>query len=308
MITDEALEIVRQTESCWIVFSSVSGEVLEVVGESPDTSARDRFLHLGNLSNFSQPVMTRYFKSATVTREVLEREQEEAKRVLTWSETLITWHRAAVEQLLQILESRYSAHPLIPEHGTAILVDHLWELHRNELELTTRERLAALLSNGVLSDEAERKLRIYLAALHGDEEHLKAIWTKKTPGRKSWGDAFALMEGFAHVRSKDHEVIDDMINVFDMNTMFGCKFKAMISLGKIGPIAGQRAADTIRATVYDSEPWIIARRDRVLERLESKDQEWAVCGDCCYGRVHSAASHGAQPCPKCLELGYRAAV
>ncbi|MEO7717823.1 MAG: hypothetical protein ABIY70_16610 [Capsulimonas sp.] len=40
MTTDEALDLVRQTEKCWIIFDSSTGEVLDVIAEDPDKSGQ----------------------------------------------------------------------------------------------------------------------------------------------------------------------------------------------------------------------------------------------------------------------------
>ncbi|MEO7717822.1 MAG: hypothetical protein ABIY70_16605 [Capsulimonas sp.] len=157
-----------------------------------------------------------------------------------------------------------------------VIVGHLWKLHRDELASIPRERLAKLLSDDVLGEHASNHLRFCLASFDGDEEYLKAVWTKKAPGHKTWGDAYALMDAFAHVRTKDQAIVGDIIDIFDTEEQFGCKLKAMISLGKIGPVAGTRASATIRRVVYDSEPQIIAIRDRVLERLESDEDGWKI--------------------------------
>ena len=86
---------------------------------------------------------------------------------------------------------------------------------------------------------------------------------------------------------------------------FGLKFDMMVSLGKIGPAAGERAAAVIRRTVYDSQASVIAVRDRVLERVVSSEDAWTVCGDCCYGQIHNTEGHGMKRCSVCLGLGYR---
>ncbi len=217
---------------------------------------------------------------------------------------LTEWSKATTAELLQVLERGQYDCPMKMDFDSRIILDHLWEVHRDELIPTTRERLTALLAKEVLCRAAVDKLRIYLAALKGDEERLKAIWTRAEPGRDCWADAFSLMDGFAYVRTHDQEVIGDMVSVFETDLPFGGKYDTMIALGKIGPAAGIRATDTIRKTIHDSQPWVIAARDRVLARLESAADTWASCDRCCYGRVHDNDGHGERSCPLCLGIGY----
>lgn len=305
MTIDEALEMVRQTEECWIVFNSEKGEVLSVEENHPDETHQDMFAHLATLSRFNQPVMTRFFTSAEVTRKVLESQQSESERVRTRTRVLTEWSQAPTEKLLGILERGQYDYPMNKDFDSTIIVNLLWELRRDELTLPARERLRILLSRAALCEAARNKLRIYLAALSDDERQLKAIWTGVEPGRDGWSDGFALMDALAHVATEDQEIIGDMLAIFDTGMPFGGKFDTMIALGKIGPIAGPRAAATIRRTVHDSQPWIIAARDRVLERLVSVEDAWTMCGACCYGRVSEAERFGAQACPACLGLGFR---
>ena len=305
MTIDEALEIVRRTDGCWIVFNSDTGEVLSVAGDRPEATAQDMAAHLGTLSGFNQPVKTRHYKSAGVTREVLEREQGESERVRTRVRVLTEWSRAPTEELLQLLERGRYDYPMNKDFDSRVIVDDLWELRRDELTLPARERLSALLTSAVLCEAARNKLRIYLAALGGDEEQLKAIWTGAEPGRDCLSDACALMDAFAYIGTKDQEIIGDMLAILEADMFFGVKYDTMIVLGKIGPDAGPRADAIIRRTVYDSQPWVIAARDRVLERLAAAANAWTVCGECCHGRVPDVEGHGALACPTCLGLGFR---
>jgi SAM-dependent methyltransferase len=304
MTIDEALEAVRQTEQCWIVFSSVTGEVLSVEGVGHDESSAEVIAHLQELSRFAQPVMTRYFISADVTRQVLEQQRAETERVRTRGQVLTAWSAAPVEELLQVLERGQYDYPMGKDFDSTIIVDHLWQVHRDELTPSIRERLRALPVQNVLCAAAGRKLGIYLAAFDGDAARLKAIWTGAKSGRYGWEDTIALTDSFAYLQIHDPEIIRDLIAVFDTNMPFGGKCDAMIALGRIGSAAGIEATHMIRRKVYDSEPWIIATRDRVLERLETASEQWKRCGECCYGRVHNQGEFGERLCLACYGIGF----
>jgi hypothetical protein len=74
-----------------------------------------------------------------------------------------------VEELLQILESGEYRPPMQKDFDSTIIVDHLWEVHRDEFDAATRLRLGALVGSPVLCASASRHLEVYLLALAGIE-------------------------------------------------------------------------------------------------------------------------------------------
>jgi hypothetical protein len=110
-----------------------------------------------------------------------------------------------------------------------------------------------------------------------------------------------LIECLGDLRPRDGEPIDLLIQTvsFPEQTLFGPRCEAMRSLGKIGAPAGVRAARGIRATIYDSEPWVVALRERVLARIETPEEMWTGCSRCYWGRVP-----GDGECSTCLGLGF----
>lgn len=304
MTIEEALDRVRRTQACWIVWNAATGEILSVTGTDPNASPEELFLHLQGLDSFGVPVRTRHFESKKVTRRVLEQERQETDRVRTRVCVLTSWSRVPVEELLQLLERGDYWPPMQKDFDSRIIVDHLWELHRDELLEPAQVRLRALVGSALLCPSASRNLEAYLLALAGDEDTLRAIWRGERPGRTCYADVFVLMDCFAHLGIRDGSIIDDIIGIVEEPGMFGPRREAMMTLGKLGAVAGKRAATVIRDSIYDSTLEIAAQRDRVLERIESEEALWARCGACCYGRVHSVESHGARTCPECLGLGH----
>ncbi len=304
MTLEEALDEVRRTQACWIVWNAETGEILAVRGSDPGAGPEEYFRHLQGSNEFGVPTKTRYFESGKVTRQVLEQERHETDRVQTRVRVLTSWSRAPVPELLQVLERGDYQPPMQKDSDSRIIVDHLWELHRDELVGATQRRLQALLGTELLCPSATRHLEVYFLALAGEGGPLKAIWRGERPGRTCYADVFVLMDCFAHLTTSDRGIIDDITTIVAEPGMFGPRFEAMMTLGRLGAVAGKRAATVIRDSIYDSTPEIAAQRDRVLERIEAEEADWARCAACCYGRVHSTESHGARPCPKCLGLGH----
>lgn len=304
MTIEEALEEARQTKACWIVWNTDTGEILSVTGTDPNASPEDRFADLRRLSDFKVPVKARHVASRDVTRQFLVAEQRDTDRVRTRGDVLIAWSSAPVEALLQVLERGEYQPPMRKDFDSTIIVDHLWEAHRDELAGDIRRRLQALVAERALCSSASRNLEAYLLALAGDEASLRAIWRGERSGRTCYADAFVLMDCFAHVQISDHEIINDMITLVEEPGLFGPRWEAMMALGRLGAVAGIHAATAIRKGIYDSGPQVAAQRDRVLQRIETVNAEWVRCGTCCYGRVHEAGNHGTTTCPECGGMGF----
>ncbi|MGV3724998.1 MAG: hypothetical protein ACO1SX_29210 [Actinomycetota bacterium] len=304
MTIDEVLELADGTEACWIVWNMETGEILSCVGTRRGPDPQGLAAHLQRLSEYQVPVKARYFDSANVTRPVLERERDDTQRVKIRKQVLTAWAEAPVEELIEILERGEYSSPMSLDYDSRVILEHLWELHRDELHAEQLLRLRALVGGPVLGEDASRALNAYLFAFAGDHAALRAIWRREQPGRTCYADVFILMDCFAYLRSTDSQIISDLVNQVEQPGMFSPRREAMLALGKLGSVSGPRAAQVIRKAIYDSEPSIIAERERVLQRIETPDAEWVRCGPCCYGRVHRPGSHGTLNCPDCLGLGY----
>ena len=190
------------------------------------------------------------------------------------------------------------------EYDNYIILDHLWKVHRDELNPSYQNRLA-LFADQSADKRMVQNIKIYLAALNKNEIELKSILVRQQPGaRLGFSDElFALREAFAYVATNDQQVIGDLLKAFEIGIPFGGVFDVMILLGRIGRSAGAEAANIIRTNVLDTETYIIRTRDRVLERLETEEAEWAKCSMCCYGYVHRKHDSLEDYCEHCLGIG-----
>ena len=86
--------------------------------------------------------------------------------------------------------------------------------------------------------------------------------------------------------------------------MFGPRCEALRSLGKVGAPAGPRAARGIRGTIYDSMPWVVELRERVLQRIETSESAWTGCSRCYWGKIPGRPWQDHGYCAACLGLGF----
>jgi hypothetical protein len=114
-----------------------------------------------------------------------------------------------------------------------------------------------------------------------------------------------LLECIGDLRPRDPEPIEILIQTvsFAAPMMFGQRCEALRSLGKVGSPAGPRAARGIRERIFDSAPWVVELRERVLSRIETPESAWQGCLQCYRGRVPDRPwDHGH--CATCLGLGF----
>jgi hypothetical protein len=302
MTIDEALLKIQETQRCFVVWNSETGEILSVSRMKEHPDGKELLSHLQDIGTFGSPVKARYFESSKVTRQVLEKEQAETERVKTRVRVLTQWAAAPSADLLRVLEAGAYSYPMARDNDSRVIVDHLWRVHRDELTEHTQMRLSAPLGTSALSGQASQNLEVYLLALCGDEQTLLNRWN---PGQlANLPEKVTMMECFAHTNTRNKAVIDDLIRIVETDRfLFHPRGQAMTTLGKLNAARETRAADAIRASVHDSTPEIIAARDRVLARLNSSGTEWTRCPECSYGWIHSSSGPVESPCPACFGLG-----
>jgi hypothetical protein len=302
MTIDEALVKIRDTQRCFVVWNSETGEILSVSEMNPHPDGKELFSRLESMGDHGLPVKSRYFDSSSVTRQVLEKEQAETVRIKMRVHILTQWAAASAQDLLHTLETAGYSYPMARDHDSRIIVDHLWRVHRDELTNHEQERLRALIGSESLSDRASWDLQAYLLALRGDEEGLLGLWTSGQ--QANLGQMLTLMDCFSHLNTRNQTVINDLIGIVEKaDLMFHPRYQAMMTLGRLQLAQPIRAADAVRASVYASTPEIVAARDTVLARLSTASTEWERCSECCYGWIHSPRSRGESECPNCFGLG-----
>lgn len=234
--------------------------------------------------------------------------QEEADRVAGRIRFLKRWSTASVEELIEILECGEFTYPMGQDFDSRVILEHLWELHRDELTPTIQERLQILIGTSRLPHRASDQCNAYLLAFRNERDEVMKLWHAR--GEKSsvepWFSRISrkvLLDCICHVQIDDRAIVEGLVeDVAATGWLFSPRFDTMVALGKLRASKGTRAAEVIRQSIYDSTAEIIATRERVLERLLTDPDDWIRCVNCCYGRIHGD-SCTSETCPTCLGLG-----
>lgn len=209
----------------------------------------------------------------------------------------------SAEALVKALETQVFPYPMDMFHGSNAALRHLYLQHGpalTEAQLDRLELAAKPESCGMDSVQCI-KLQCHLSALRKDEPRLRRIWDEHVSRRPVFApwSAFALAAG--DLRTTDDVLIASLVEVVRECALFGPRREAMVSLGKIGPPAGDLAADVIEENIYDSSSVVVALRDRVLTRIRAADVGWRKCPDCVAG-FRFGDSYWLVDCDTCFSL------
>jgi hypothetical protein len=304
MTIDEALRRSATMQNCWLVWRTDTGELISL--EDADTCGK-------TLDKSPFPTKARWLPTSDVTRDLLEDEADACHQTNRRGAILNQWARSPVEVLVQIMEHAEYEQPYVGPDDAKIVMEYIFHLHADELILSRRDlfdRLVAFAGTGRLNPRLNTKLRRQLAVADLDADGLKKIWSATTsqggleaffaaePFRDIW-----FIEEFGDVHCRDADVIDWLIATVAQAGMFTPRFMALVALGKIGPPAGNRAVEVIRASIYDGSPAISSMRELVIKRILTPPNDWTACTQCHRGRVLPAGKQFAEGCPACRSMG-----
>jgi len=309
MKNTEAMALIKQTEQCFVVWDTALNEVIEVQCIESNPSPEQFMGTLGSTRSVTtNPTKGRFLISAKVTMAALEAEQADTIRIRDRIRIFDSWQRCTNDELIRILERQDFQQPMDSYHGSHVIVRMLYRLRASRLsegELERLERVARFKNSDQAMQRVFDSLDCYLAGIRRDLARLKRIWMKYSSKTRPaiWWEEFTEVAG--DLRSSDAEIIEGLIQTIEQATMFGPKWDAMIALGKIGPPAGQQAAEVIRKVIYDSNPKVSVTRDRVIARIASAESEWRSCPECTNGLI-PIVRYGVPStaeCEQCVGLG-----
>jgi len=332
MTVEEAVRQARSAKHCFVVWDSETGEPLEVIRFQQEPSPDESVPCLQRLQTGypDRSVAGRFLTAKEVTPALFAEQEREADDV----RERVAWYvRTAAEPLprvVEMLERREYPRVVGEFHGAGHLVGTLTGLRRRELTPDLVERLRVLARGDSpagrrglplrarwgrwvnreddrwLEPAARRTLAIRLAGLDGDVATLAAMWRQEIPGCACIADADSLMRCFGELRVSDPALIADLIDVVERPGFFGPRYEAMIALGRIGPLAGQRAFEAIQASIYDSSDHIVAIRKRVCAHILAPEGTWRACTGCERGRVPAVVYDipSTAACPACHGLAW----
>ena len=310
MTNEEALELIKRTERCFVVWATDRNEVVAVHRVGPNNNPEEMARPLQAMStDYQGPTAGRFFESADVTLETLEAQQSDTARINRRVEVFSEWAETPTEGLIRILERSDFQHPMDAYHGSSVIIQMLYHHRRRELTEDQLGRLDAIAASPVpdrLDRSARDGLECYLSVLRGDPERLRRFWERRLSKGKDFSvwDVFTTAAG--DLRVSHPEIIAQLIDTVEKPFLFGPRFEAMVALGKIGPPAGTRAAEVIGAAIYDSSAEVVGARDRSIERILSADADWLVCAACERGRT-PWVNYGVpttRACGDCYGLGF----
>jgi hypothetical protein len=317
---DEALKKICATGRCFVIFDVQTGELLEV--------------HPHTLLNFPLPapdivgdllrkaasthgqVGGRYLDGATTTLkslvEQVANQVEESRRAVARDTLLSRWATLGAADLVGILEAEGFAPPLSRRHDQRFVVDRIFDYPPDVLvPLVPRlEHVAKRpIDDRPLERDARRLLNFRLAVLAGDFAKLKAALANAGFRRIDRPVVWTLLlECLGNLRPCVSDVIELLIETVLLTEGYDVvesHREALRSLGKVGPLAGSRAARAIRDNpISERRPDLTELRERVLTRIESAEDAWTRCPRCYWGKVPGRPldEHFVH-CAMCLGLG-----
>ena len=300
MTIDEVLTRIAGSQACCIARHEDTGEIVHVAAFSAWPTDEESTTCLMSHEKFKVPVYSCFLHTETVTREFLERENDEAEIGRRRIDLLRKWSRLPCDGLIKLLENP-NHYPLILNDADDFIITHLWRVHRHEITETHVDRLRILKDARSHKSTARLELDIFLAALEDDEPRLLEIW--KGQQANSIIDAeIMVLEAFAHVQPPSEAIVEELISILHARISFIFKYAAMRCLGQIGSFVGERSVEEIRSTIYDSSAEVKRLRDRVIERLTTPAMQWQRC-KCANGYVHHRRLMDGT-CKACLGIGY----
>ena len=311
MFTNEqALEIIKQHDECYVVWATDKNTIVAVHPIPPDAGAKGLFTALSAMkTDYQGPTKGRFLSSARTTLQTLIDESHETERIATRVKIFNSWTRCTIDELIEILLRADFHDPMDASHGSSHIAKRLYKIHGPNLTGRHVEQLEKFAASKDVHPEqrgAQKAVRCYLCVLRNDPAGLKTFWRERhSPDRDgSWWTPFTDAAGDLSI--DDQEIIDQLIGVVERPYMFGPRYEAMVTLGKIGPPAGPRSVRVITDAIYDSSESVTAVRNRVVERIASRIEDWTRCPSCFHGYVDGTAYQipSVQVCQNCLGLGH----
>lgn len=314
MTIDQALEIIKQSEECLIVWRTDTGEIIKVENLDKKVSPENFLEHLSlmpsNLNEKESGKLIQYASgfrtSKDIDKQYLEKERDEYLKMDLRVKIINQWTEQLVGELISILETQDFPYP-IDEDDIYILLERIFDFHSQELGETELKRLWRLVKNENLAEKDKILLEFHLLFFEWKKEEFVELYKGvffMNPLR--WVSRYVdyyigdLQIADKFVLKNYHQLLKNP------QVLFGAKYPAMIALGKIGNDSGEESAKIIEKVIYDSEEYIIKARNLVLKRIRTPASDWERCPKCYFGRVQG--SYGdmvtMQDCADCAGLGW----
>ncbi|MAS93782.1 MAG: hypothetical protein CMO55_11375 [Verrucomicrobiales bacterium] len=307
---EEALKLIKQHEQCYVVWATDRNTIVAVHPLPVDAKPEDRIKALGEMkTDYSGPTKGRFLSPATTTLQTLKDEAQETEQIARRISIFRSWEHQPAEELIEVIFNADFTSPMDPRHGTNHLVERLYKVHGPFLTEENLDRLRSFSSSEPRCPEqnqGRRQLICYLAVLTNSPDVIREVWRNRDNNKQQfWSALSAFNDAVGDLQMDDPEILEFLIEMVSGGGMFGPRFEAMVTLGKIGPAAGKPAATAIRDRIYDSSRSVVDVRERVLKRIESNATDWKKCPVCFHGYLNKSDSiPRIVACPSCFGLGH----
>ena len=239
-----------------------------------------------------QGCVGRIIDATTATLELLHaRQREHEQFAISRAERarlFQRWHDGPVEDLLEVLES--GVFPAVTKRDDAMgfILQNLYYARAASLSQHHIERLNAIVAQrpfGRLGRTILERLECWLAVIERDQQRLLRYWDRLSAKISPSFHHADLVGAAGDLQIDRRDVLEYLVGRVRHNGLFPMRLEAVVALGKIGAAAGETAAATIEAHIYDSDEVIAALRRLTIARIRTAATAWTPCEACVKGKA-----------------------
>ena len=169
MTIEEALKIIKQSEECFIVWRTDTGEIVKVENLGKKLSPEDNLEYLSEMTadidveetDKSIQYASQFRSSDMIDRNYLEEQRDDFQKMTLRVKALNQWTEQSVNESISILETNNFPYPTA-ESDTYILLEGLFDFKWQEISKPELERLWQLMDSENLSEKDKILLKFHL--------------------------------------------------------------------------------------------------------------------------------------------------
>lgn len=276
MTIEEALKIIKQSEECYIVWRTDTGEIVKVENLGENVSPEDRFEYLIDLTadtntretDKSIQYASQFRSSEMIDRTYLEEQRDDFLEMNLRVRVLNQWTEQSIIETISIIETNNFPYPTT-ESDTYILLERLFDFKWKEIGEPELDRLWQLTKAENLTEKDKTLLKFHLLFFERKPNEFAEFY------KQMFKNPFYYISNYVDYYIGDLQIADEYVmkNYHELlnnpTVLFSAgKYPAMIALGKIGNASGEESAQIIEKVIFDSEEYIIKAKNKVLKKFE----------------------------------------